>query len=265
MVKQDFNLHTHTVRSGHAVGWDEQYILAAIEAGMKVIGFSDHIAYPGIEIPKERMMNKDMYEYLDTMYKLKEKYKDQIEILVGFEFEYFEDQKDYLLDISKKCDYLIIGQHFQYVNGYNYDFFNNDEDVLVYASQIERALELGLTRYVAHPDFFMLGRRKWTKACDEASKRIIAAAKKYNAVLEINLNGLRYGQLYYEDAKKYAYPCKEFFQYVSNSGVKVCFGYDAHNPVTLLEKDRIDDCLKILEGYHFEYLKDVNEIIQANN
>lgn len=265
MVKQDFNLHTHTIRCHHAVGRDEQYILAAIDAGMKTIGFSDHIAYPGVEIPTDRMLNEDMDEYLKTMYDLKEKYKDKIQVLVGFEFEYFEDQKDYLLEMQKKCDYLIIGQHFRYVDGYNYDYFNNDEDVICYAKQIERALELGLTKYIAHPDYFMLGRRKWTLACDEAAKIIVNAAKKYHAVIEINLNGLRYGKLYYENGKEYAYPRREFFKYVSDSSVKVCFGYDAHHPATLLENQRIHDCLEILDGYHFDYVENVLEIIQAND
>lgn len=264
-MEQRFNLHTHTTRCQHALGRDEQYILAAIEAGMDVIGFSEHIAYPGVEISKERMKNEDMEEYLQTMYSLKEKYKDKIKILVGFEFEYFEDQKDYLQSIKNKCDYMIVGQHFKYVDGYNYDYFNNDEDVLEYASQIERALQLGLTRYVAHPDYFMLGRRKWSQACDEASRKIVAAAKKYGAVLEINLNGLRYGQLYYANQKEYAYPHRNFFQYVNNTDVKVCFGYDAHNPVTLLESSRIEECLRLLEGMNFQFVKDVSEILEAND
>ena len=92
---------------------------------------------------------------------------------------------------------MIIGQHFRYFDGYNYDYFNNDEDVLMYANQIQSALELGLTRYIAHPDFFMLGRRQWTPACDKASQIIVEAAKKYHAVLEINLTGLRYGKHYF--------------------------------------------------------------------
>ncbi|MFQ6791613.1 MAG: PHP domain-containing protein [Thomasclavelia sp.] len=153
MIKQNFNIHTHTSRCNHAIGKDEQYILAAIDAGMKTIGFSEHIAYPKLEIPGERMPNSAVDEYLRTMYALKEKYQDQIEILVGFEIEYFENQKDYLLEMKKRCDFMIVGQHYRYDEGYNYDYFNNDEDVIVYAKQIERALEVGLTRYIAHPDF----------------------------------------------------------------------------------------------------------------
>lgn len=259
-MRQDYNIHTHTTRCHHAVGKDEQYILAAIEAGMKTIGFSEHIAYPHVEILGERMSNSDVQEYLKTMYALKEKYKDQIEVLVGFEIEYYEDQKDYLLKMKKCCDYMIIGQHFRYVNGYNYDYFNNDEDVVVYARQIERALELGLTRYIAHPDFFILGRRKWTPACDEASQIIVNAAQKYQAVLEINLNGIRYGKINYEDGLAYAYPHPHFFKHVSNKH-KVCFGYDAHHPTTLLEKHRISLCLELFNHKKLTFLEDIHEIL----
>lgn len=260
-MNQNYNIHTHTTRCSHAVGWDEQYILAAIDAGMKTIGFSDHIAYPELDYPGERMLNKDMDEYLETMYALKEKYKDQIEVLVGFEFEYFDDQKVYLLEMKDKCDYLIVGQHFKYVHGYNYDHFNNDEDVLTYASQIVSALECGLTRYVAHPDYFMLGRRKITDACYKAIQMIIDAAKKHDAVLEINLNGLRYGKLCYENGDEYAYPRYEFFEMMSKANCKVCFGYDAHHPSTLLEHHRIDKCLEILDGLEFNFVTDVHDII----
>ncbi len=65
--------------------------------------------------------------------------------------------------------------------------------------------------------------------------------KKYHAVLEINLNGLRYGKLYYQDGLAYPYPHPEFFKHVTKEN-KVCFGYDAHHPTTLLEHQRIDIC-----------------------
>ncbi len=41
----DFNLHTHTARCRHAVGTDEAYVQAAIKAGFKVLGFSDHCPF----------------------------------------------------------------------------------------------------------------------------------------------------------------------------------------------------------------------------
>ncbi|UTY40531.1 hypothetical protein NMU03_07085 [Allocoprobacillus halotolerans] len=56
-----------------------------------------------------------------------------------------------------------------------------------------------------------MGRRKWTPACDEASQIIMNAAQKYQAVLEINLNGISYGKINYEDDLAYAYPHPHFF------------------------------------------------------
>ena len=35
--------HTHTKRCGHAVGEDEEYVIEAIKAGIKDLGFSDHV------------------------------------------------------------------------------------------------------------------------------------------------------------------------------------------------------------------------------
>ena len=222
---QSFNLHTHTYRCHHAFGYDEQYIQAAIDAKMEVIGFSEHMPYPNVEIESERMFNKDVDEYLNTM----------------------------------KSDYFIIGQHYKYFNGYNYDFYCSDEDVLMYASQIEKALDLGITKYVAHPDFFMLGRRTFNEACQKATHIICKAAIRNGAVLEINLNGLRYGQLYF-DEMKYAYPFRDFFQIASQYHCKVCYGYDAHKPVTLLEKKRIEKCQKILKGLPLQFILSFNEL-----
>ena len=36
------NYHTHTTRCMHAIGQDEEYVQAAIKAGIKKLGFSDH-------------------------------------------------------------------------------------------------------------------------------------------------------------------------------------------------------------------------------
>ena len=40
------NYHTHTMRCHHAVGEDEAYVLAALEAGFDELGFADHAPWP---------------------------------------------------------------------------------------------------------------------------------------------------------------------------------------------------------------------------
>lgn len=40
------NFHTHTSRCQHAVGTDEAYVEAALDAGFDVLGFADHAPFP---------------------------------------------------------------------------------------------------------------------------------------------------------------------------------------------------------------------------
>ena len=42
------NYHTHTTRCHHAEGSDEDYIIEAIKAGYKTLGFSDHAPWQNI-------------------------------------------------------------------------------------------------------------------------------------------------------------------------------------------------------------------------
>ena len=121
MTRQKFNIHTHTQRCGHALGSDEQFVLAAIEAGFETLGFSEHIGYEWFDIPSDRMLYKDSEEYLASIERLKLKYQDQIKIFVGFEIEYYPDESAFLERMRKKVDYMIVGQHCKYVDHYGLD------------------------------------------------------------------------------------------------------------------------------------------------
>lgn len=68
---QPFNFHTHTVRCGHAVGSDEEYVLKAIEANMNTLGFSDHVPYRQSVLHKERMPYELKDDYLISVAQLK--------------------------------------------------------------------------------------------------------------------------------------------------------------------------------------------------
>lgn len=244
----DYNYHTHTERCGHANGEDEQYVLAAIEAGFKVIGFSDHIPFKNVIHPSERMNYDQLDDYINSIESLKIKYKDKIEVKLGFELEYFPEYNDYYKEILNRCDYLICGQHNKILDHFSYDQFSNDEDVIVYANQVKAAIESGLIKFVAHPDYFMLGRRTWSKACEEAVHIIAKAAKENNVALEINLNGVRYGKLNYQGNLVYPYPFRPFWEIVSEYDPECIYSYDAHKPFTLLEKERIDLVEQTLKG-----------------
>ena len=76
---QKFNYHSHTKRCGHAIGEDEEYVLAAIANGYTKMGFSDHAPYRNGYAPGERMHKEELDSYIESVKVLQEKYKDQIE------------------------------------------------------------------------------------------------------------------------------------------------------------------------------------------
>lgn len=263
MKKQNFNLHTHTARCGHAEGLDEQYIQSAMDAGIQVLGFSEHIPYPEIRLANCRMFYEHKEEYLSTIRKLKKRYEGKMEILVGYEIEYMVEHLDYLMNMRKECDYMILGQHCKYI-GYEYDCYCNDEDVLFYTGQIEQAIVSGLITYVAHPDYFMMGRRTFSSVCEEAAHRIAKASIQYDIPLEVNLNGFRYGRKTYtistqenKREERYVYPFYEFWEIISHYGCKVVFGYDAHSPIAFLEENRISLALDILKGLPLNFIDEI--------
>ena len=71
-----YNYHTHTRRCGHASGDDEEYVLAAIKAGYKVLGFSDHAPYRNYPHKGSHMDIEDFAGYIESIHSLKEKYKE---------------------------------------------------------------------------------------------------------------------------------------------------------------------------------------------
>ena len=257
MKQQKWNIHTHTTRCGHATGLDIQYIQSAIEAGFTMLGFSEHLPYPEIRISGARMFYEQKDEYIATIRKLKQDYQDKIDIKVGYEVEYLKDHFNDLMNLKKECDYMILGQHFKYLI-YDYDSYCSDEDVYVYAQQIEEASSKNFITYVAHPDYFMMGRRSFSNACVDAAHRIAKASIRYDTPLEINLNGFGYGkkQYYINNELKacYPYPFREFWEIIAMYGCKVTFGYDAHSPLTLLERERECWALDILSDLPLNFI-----------
>ena len=109
------NYHTHTYRCHHAFGEDRAYVENAIADGMKVLGFSDHCPwiYPDGYVSPVRMLPSKLDSYFNSLTSLREEYKHDITIYIGFEAEYLPE----LIPLQDKLfsgypiDYLILGQH----------------------------------------------------------------------------------------------------------------------------------------------------------
>lgn len=234
IYKIQFNYHTHTYRSGHSeYASDEEILMAAKQAGITMLGFSEHIPNPDLVLPDEnhRMLCSEVEEYIFSINKLKQEHPDMT-ILVGFEAEYDPMKEAYLGKMRDKVDYMILGQHF--VNRGIQTTFpeNNPNYPIEYANMVIKAIDSGIFDIVAHPDHFMKYRDTMTDENKQlfeenatiASQVICEKARDFGIPIEINLSQdrtLSDGNL--------TYPHPVFWKVASEiDGLKVIKGIDAH-------------------------------------
>ena len=239
--KQNFNYHTHTRRCGHAgIDNDKSYVLAAREAGISRLGFSDHA--PLCDLEYGDLLNKmDLSEvdgYLSSINALKNEFLD-MEILSGFEAEYDPMKKDYLYSLRKKVDYMVLGQHFVKDGLSVVRPDRNPEYPMYYANSVCEAMETGLFDIVAHPDLFLKyrdsikedDREVYDANVEKAIRMICETAADLEIPLELNLTCVN-EKIILSDGE-YAYPHSKFWDIAGEYGVKVLYAADSHNPKQL--------------------------------
>ena len=120
------NLHTH---STYTDGRDtpEEMVLEAIACGFDSIGFSEH-SYMPFSPSKSQLRPEDTEKYRAEIYTLKEKYKGQIDIFCGIEFE-FNSAMTY-----QDFDYMIGSVHYLNLDGEVLGFDRNLEGALAYVN-----------------------------------------------------------------------------------------------------------------------------------
>ncbi len=247
----NYNYHSHTKRCGHAIGEDEEYVIEAIKNGYKYMGFSDHAPYANDNSPKERMKKEELKSYIQSVKELQKKYKNEIEIRIGLECEYYEKQLDEILEYREMFDYIILGQHEPGLYEVGFYDANTDEDVIKYGNLIRKACEKGIPDIIAHPDLFMFSKPVWTKACEDATHMICQSASKYHIPLEVNLNGIRYGKRQIGNEYRYTYPYRKFWEIAQTYPIDVVYGLDAHDPKKYEDK-------KCYEIIHDEVIHDLD-------
>lgn len=227
------NYHTHTFRCRHASGTEREYIEAAIKNDIKVLGFSDHSPYlfPDGYYSDFRMLPSETEGYISVLNKLKIEYKNDIQILIGFEAEYYPDYFNPLLDFLSKFpyDYLLLGQHFlenEITGLYTGAETKSESRLKQYVEQTTEGLRTGKFLYFAHPDIFNFTGDP--QIYRHYIKKLCLCAKELDIPLEINLLGLK------EDR---SYPRYDFFKIAAETGNKIVLGCDAHNPENVGEKN----------------------------
>ena len=237
------NYHTHTFRCGHAGGTDRGYIETAIQAGYKVLGFSDHspMVYDTDHHSGYRMALDQAEAYFTALTDLKKEYQNDIEIHIGVEAEYYPATHDRFMEFMRQypCEYMLLGQHFllREEDGVYAGRACSAPAVLeAYYKNVLDGVKTGDFLYVAHPDLFYFKGK--SKEYDRVIRRFLEEIKALDVPLEINRLG-------YADRR--AYPNPRFWRLAGETGVAAVIGVDAHQPRDLTDTASIKGCLRIAE------------------
>lgn len=247
---QEFHYHNHTYRCGHADQIeDEEYIKEYLKNGFKKVAFTEHCPEKDIIDKREniRMSYDARDDYLASIKRLKEKYKNEIIIESGYEIEYLPGEEKNLFELKDEVDKIVLGQHFIYddkgnlkILGSNTEY--SEDDLKKYIEYIKEALKLGLPDIIVHPDIYMFGQKTFGNLEEKTAHQLCQIAELYNIPLEINLakicNSTYYkGKKFNNDpiaiqrvrAKKAVYPCQEFWSIASEYNIEVLYGLDVHH------------------------------------
>ena len=219
------NYHTHTHRCGHAEPGERRYVEAALKEGFKVFGFADHVPQPYTDFRSGmRIQPEDTQDYVSTILSLKEEFRGEIDVHIGFEAEYFPELFEDLLRMLEPYpyEYLILGQHFldrEPGGAYVAIPCDGEAGLARYVDQCVEALQTGAFSCFAHPDVFRFTGDETVYRSH--MRRLCREAKACGVPLEYNLLG--YGTHRH-------YPTPAFWEEAAAVGNKVILGWDAHAP-----------------------------------
>ena len=247
------NYHTHTYRCHHATGTEREYIERAIANGIKYMGFSDHspFIFPNGYESKYRVRLVEAEDYMNDLRKLKDEYKDQIDIKIGFEMEYFplyfDQMYNFVRDIG--AEYLILGQHcIKNRQDGEASFASVDSDSVekleTYVKEACEGMETGVFSYLCHPDVI-----NFTGERDiylREMRKICETSLKTGVPLELNFLGIR--------CKRH-YPNMDFWKMVGEMGCDTVYGFDAHDAEAAYDGESLIAAEQIREKYGLRVLQ----------
>lgn len=251
--------HTHTHYCPHSSGEHvEKMIQKAIELEFDEYHITEHPPlpdsflkklYPLEVIPTITMSEQETDDYIKEMLNLKNRYKDNIKIKVGFEIDYLPEHtiwtKNFLNEYGKYCDTGLLSIH--YLKGNNgwrcVDF--NEEDMkeglvsyygdtekfqLAYYNLVKESIETDLGKYkpnrIGHltlcNKFKNYIEMEKSNLVDEKILEILQLIKKQNCVLDFNTAGL------YKPYCGEAYPPDDILRIAQKMEIPFMYGSDAH-------------------------------------
>ncbi|TVR43427.1 MAG: histidinol-phosphatase HisJ family protein [Bacteroidia bacterium] len=247
-----YNFHTH---SHYDDGKEplEAYVVAAIEKGLSALGFSGHQPLP---FDNEWSLHPSaLPEYLAEARRLKEQYKNEINIYIGLEMDYIpghsEDfaalMKDAGLDYCIGSVHLVMKpgstnrDHIWFIDGPREGYFHGIQEIFngnvraAVEAYYEQQRQMVLTQkphIIGHLDKVNMHNRgelfKTTEAWyQEAINHLLAAIQKTGTIVEANTRGV------YTGKTTDVFPAVDILEKCHAHRIKVMVNTDAHHPQQL--------------------------------
>lgn len=244
----NYHSHTHYCDGNHAPG---NYILKAMELGLKAYGFSSHAP---VNFKTEWCMKNDKIQmYLDEIAGLKEKYKSEIEIYLGLEIDYIPGIAGRMKQLfDRKLDFFIGSIHFvdSFFDGTHWNIDTSAElfesglknifggDFRKAAERFfdlnQQMIEEDKPDVIGHMDKIKMfntneryfrQRDKWYKDRVEYLLQII---KEKGTIVEVNTRGFyRYNQLD-------LYPSQWIIEMLAKKDIPIVLNSDSHKPEEII-------------------------------
>lgn len=247
-MKIKTNYHTHTYRCKHAEGDIDDFCKAAIENGLEIIAFTDHMPVPDNWHNDIRMSLDELQDYCEKIEQARSDYP-QLKIIKGIECEYRPEYTDFYREVllgQYGMEMLVGGVHFfEYENNW-FGLHGKEIDLAMLYAYRDHCLETinaGIFTFLAHPDLFANKYLKWDEHAIEVSRQILSAAEKAKIPLEINGYGVVKGKIETPGGKRWGYPIVEFWELASEYDIEVVINSDAHYPDKIL--GGLEECYEI--------------------
>lgn len=225
IYRTDYHIHTQFSDGKATPG---EYIAAAALAGIKEIGFSDHLNL--LMSRQQGCMNPGRTpEYISAIKKLTRN-KNEIAIRVGFEVDFFSGKEKKISNFLNRfdLDYVIGSVHYMgettvdsgpdFYSGKNFDeIFKN------YFAIVKQAVESGLFDIIGHCDLVRIFGNVPTFDPEPFYRDLASSMVLHDVALEVNTNGRNrpLGDFY---------PDRRFLHIFREKNVPVCVNSDSHFP-----------------------------------
>jgi histidinol-phosphatase (PHP family) len=225
IYKTDYHMHS-SFSDGRSA--PEDYIAPALAAGLKEIGFSEHLTLFR-DLEEWNMNPSNISAYIGHLENIRNT-SNHIKIRTGLEVDYIEGRENEIRDflVSLPLDYVIGSVHYlgEKTVDFGPEFYegkNIDNLFESYFNLVCKAVSSGLFDIIGHCDLIRIYGYKPSADMEPLYRKLAKIMKKHDVVFEVNTNGRNRPLADF-------YPDRRFLNIFHEEHVPVCVNSDAHMP-----------------------------------